>query len=83
MNDTWWKADSSATWDTPPPRDSPLYPAFKRALGRYLEARKIVIPILDKKEQEIRDMCVNKRYNPPEKQPDCVVGGKLMPFQVS
>jgi hypothetical protein len=64
-----------ATWDTPPPRDSALYPAFLRALTRYLRARQVHIPILDEAQRKKRDSCVNKAYHPPEKQPDCVVGG--------
>ena len=52
-----------------------MYTAFKRALERYLKARRVRIPILDDKAQEKRDDCVNRRYQPPDRQPDCVVGG--------
>jgi hypothetical protein len=69
------RADGGATWDTPPPKGSALYPAFKRALGRYLKARRVEVPILGRKEQERRDDCVNKKYTPPNTQPACVVGG--------
>ncbi|ORY30527.1 SNF2 family N-terminal domain-domain-containing protein [Naematelia encephala] len=69
-------------WDTPPPLDSPLYPAFKRALGRFLKARHVDIPVLSAAQAKKRDKDAEGAYQPPDEQPDCVVGGKLMPFQL-
>ncbi|WVF69124.1 hypothetical protein IAT40_003898 [Kwoniella sp. CBS 6097] len=71
-----------STWDTPPPTSSPLYPAFKRALGRYLQARNIEIPVLTPTACKRRDDGAAQIYVPPKEQPDCIVGGKLMPFQM-
>jgi hypothetical protein len=68
-------ADSSATWDTPPPIDSNLYPAFKTALKRYLRDRLVVVPILSEKEREKRESKAAKFTRPPTKQPECIVGG--------
>jgi hypothetical protein len=68
-------ADSSATWDTPPPLDSDLYPAFKTALKRYLRDRLVVIPILSEKEREKRETKAANFTRPPTKQPECIVGG--------
>lgn len=65
----------SATWDTPPPKDSSLYPAFQRALGRYLAARKVEIPILSRQECERREAKAARFFKPPDKQPECIVGG--------
>nr|XP_019045482.1 hypothetical protein I302_05872 [Kwoniella bestiolae CBS 10118]OCF24412.1 hypothetical protein I302_05872 [Kwoniella bestiolae CBS 10118] len=71
-----------STWDTPPPTNSPLYPAFKRALARYLRSRKVVIPVLTPAQARVRDEGAEGLYVPPENQPDCIVGGQLMPFQM-
>jgi hypothetical protein len=68
-------ADYSATWDTPPPIDSDLYPAFKTALKRYLRDRLVVIPILSEKEREKRETKAANFTRPPTKQPECIVGG--------
>ncbi|BEJ14072.1 hypothetical protein CspHIS471_0312460 [Cutaneotrichosporon sp. HIS471] len=71
-----------ACHDTPPPVDSPLYPAFKEALGRYLDARLVTVPVLTRAQCEERDEMAENFGDPPAEQPDCVVGGSLMPFQV-
>ncbi|WWC96240.1 hypothetical protein V866_003107 [Kwoniella sp. B9012] len=71
-----------STWDTPPPTDSPLYPAFKHALARYLRSRKIEIPVLTPDQVRMRDTNAEGLYVPPTNQPDCIVGGQLMPFQM-
>ncbi|WVQ96611.1 hypothetical protein IAU59_003716 [Kwoniella sp. CBS 9459] len=71
-----------STWDTPPPTSSPLYLAFKRALARYLQARNVEIPVLTPSACKRRDSGAEKLYVPPKEQPDCIVGGKLMPFQM-
>jgi hypothetical protein len=68
-------ADQVACWDTPPPVDSELYPAFKKALGRYLRARTIVIPVLNERQIKTREAEAARQRNPPQTQPDCVVGG--------
>lgn len=65
----------AATWDTPPPTDSALYPAFKAALGRYLAARQVDIPILSPTEVEKRESVARRFQRPPLEQPSCVVGG--------
>ncbi|ORX37279.1 SNF2 family N-terminal domain-domain-containing protein [Kockovaella imperatae] len=72
----------SATWDTPPPVDSPLYPAFKRALKRFLGARLVDLPVLSASEIKQREMAAGSMTKPPETQPSCIVGGTLMPFQL-
>ncbi|WVR06458.1 hypothetical protein IAU60_003489 [Kwoniella sp. DSM 27419] len=71
-----------STWDTPPPATSSLYPAFKRALARFLQARRVDIPVLSPAQARERDLNAEKAYVPPKEQPDCVVGGTLMPFQM-
>lgn len=71
-----------ACYDTPPPKDSPLYPAYKRALERYLLGRQVRIPILSQTASKRRDEEAALKNDPPEGQPDCVKGGKLMPFQI-
>lgn len=65
----------TATWDTPPPRDSPFYPAFKRALQRYLDARLVNPPILTPKQIVDRERHAARVTAPPQEQPDCIVGG--------
>jgi hypothetical protein len=72
---------SESCWDTPPPFTSPLYPAFKRALARYLAARKVVVPILSAGQRRERDAMAARQGRPPKEQPACIVGGTLMPFQ--
>lgn len=64
-----------ACWDTPPPVDSTLYPAFKHALGRYLNARQVTIPILTPAQIKQREIDAARQREPPQTQPDCVVGG--------
>ncbi|WWC62726.1 uncharacterized protein I303_105323 [Kwoniella dejecticola CBS 10117] len=71
-----------STWDTPPPTDSSLYPAFKHALKRYLRARRVDIPVLTARQCRLRDEGAEQAYVPPAQQPDCIVGGTLMPFQM-
>ncbi|WRT67913.1 uncharacterized protein IL334_004887 [Kwoniella shivajii] len=71
-----------STWDTPPPATSPLYPAFKRALARFLRARKVDIPVLTGEQRTIRDSAAAGLFNPPKEQSECIVGGTLMPFQM-
>ncbi|WWC88517.1 uncharacterized protein L201_003428 [Kwoniella dendrophila CBS 6074] len=71
-----------STWDTPPPTNSPLYPAFKHALKRFLRARRIDVPVLNSAQRRLRDDGAADLYVPPTNQPDCIVGGKLMPFQM-
>ncbi|CAK9780669.1 hypothetical protein CC85DRAFT_293493 [Cutaneotrichosporon oleaginosum] len=71
-----------ACGDTPPPVDGPLYPAYKEALGRHLDARLVTVPILTQKECAERERFAENFGDPPAEQPDCVVGGTLMPFQV-
>ena len=88
----------AACWDTPPPTTSSLYPAFKRALKRYLQARQVNVPVLTPAQVKQREEMVKTVRRPPMQQPDCVVGGvsycmryvlgradgqKLMDFQVS
>ena len=68
-------ADYTATWDTPPPKDSGLYRAFIAALRRYLSARRVIIPILGPAAQAKRDSCIHRPYKPPTEQPAVVVGG--------
>ncbi|ODO05160.1 hypothetical protein L198_01848 [Cryptococcus wingfieldii CBS 7118] len=67
-----------ACWDTPPPLSSPFYPAFKAALGRFLRARHITIPVLTPAQALARDAKAAKGFVPPQDQPAC----KLMPFQM-
>ncbi|ODO10000.1 hypothetical protein I350_02224 [Cryptococcus amylolentus CBS 6273] len=67
-----------ACWDTPPPLSSPFYPAFKAALGRFLRARHITIPVLTPAQARVRDAKAAKGFVPPQDQPAC----KLMPFQM-
>lgn len=70
------QADSIATWDTPPPvENTKLYDAYKDALRRYLRDRNIVIPILDQKQIERREIKAEKFTRPPATQPKCIVGG--------
>jgi hypothetical protein len=70
------QADNIATWDTPPPvENTKLYDAYKVALRRYLRDRNIVIPILDKKQIERREITAAKFTRPPTTQPKCIVGG--------
>ncbi|OCF38336.1 hypothetical protein I317_07902 [Kwoniella heveanensis CBS 569] len=71
-----------STWDSPPPTSSSLYPAFKRALARYLQARRVEIPVLTPSACKRRDEGAARIYVPPTEQPDCIVGGKLMTFQM-
>lgn len=71
-----------ASHDTPPAPDSALYPAFKTALKRYLIGRQVTIPILSKSACQRRDEEAARMNDPPEEQPECVKGGKLMPFQL-
>ncbi|KAL7423006.1 hypothetical protein Q5752_002304 [Cryptotrichosporon argae] len=71
-----------STWDTPPPRDSLLYAAYKRALSRYLRARRIQVPVLNAAQARERDRAAEQMGKPPKEQPDCIVGGALMPFQL-
>lgn len=75
-------ADPLATWDTPPPLTSELYPAYKRALRRYLGARNISIPILTETQCKKRDLVRLQDVDPPKSQPDCVVGGVSLPIEV-
>ena len=65
----------SACWDTPPPVDSALYPAFKRALTRYLGARLVEVPVLSIAQAKQRDSAAKTMNQPPEEQPNCIVGG--------
>ncbi|WWD18597.1 hypothetical protein CI109_103050 [Kwoniella shandongensis] len=69
-------------WDTPPLSSSPLYPAYKRALARFLGSRRVNIPVLSQEQCRRRDAEAARAFVPPQQQPDCVVGGKLMPFQM-
>lgn len=71
-----------ACYDTPPSKDSPLYPAYRKALQRYLAGRQVKIPILSQTAARQRDEEARLMKDPPEGQPDCVRGGKLMPFQI-
>lgn len=71
-----------ACYDTPPSKDSPLYPAFRKALQRYLAGRQVKIPVLSESAARQRDQEAALMKDPPEGQPDCVTGGKLMPFQI-
>ncbi|GMK53689.1 hypothetical protein CspeluHIS016_0102750 [Cutaneotrichosporon spelunceum] len=68
--------------DTPPPVDSPLYSAYKQALGRYLDARLVTVPVLTSAQCKERDEMAMRFGDPPKEQPNWVVGGTLMPFQV-
>ncbi|OWZ62862.1 hypothetical protein AYX15_05060 [Cryptococcus neoformans] len=71
-----------ACWDTPPPSSSPLYAAYKHGLSRYLAARHITIPVLTPTQIRARDNDPARGFVPPQEQPDCIAGGKLMPFQM-
>ncbi|KAL1408199.1 hypothetical protein Q8F55_005004 [Vanrija albida] len=62
--------------------DSELYPAFKHALKRYLAARRVKIPILNDQQIKARERLARTIGAPPNEQPECVVGGTLMPFQI-
>lgn len=66
---------TTACWDTPPPVDSELYPAFKHALKRYLAARRVKIPILNDQQIKARERLARTSRAPPNEQPECVVGG--------
>ncbi|WOO77567.1 Chromodomain-helicase-DNA-binding protein 4 [Vanrija pseudolonga] len=85
---TWFLAKwddlqyDQSCWDTPPPVDSELYPAFKHALKRYLAARRVKIPVLNDKQIKARERLARTSRAPPNEQPECVVGGTLMPFQI-
>ena len=68
-------ADLIACWDTPPPVDSSLYPAFERALKKYLGARQVFIPVLTPREVQRREEEATHMRAPPNTQPDCIVGG--------
>jgi hypothetical protein len=71
-----YEADGVATWDTPPPvNHKKLYDAYKDALRRYLRDRKVIIPILDEKQCERREIKAEKFTRPPSTQPKCIVGG--------
>lgn len=74
-----WK---KACWDTPPPSSSPLYTAYKHGLSKYLAARHITIPVLTPTQIRARDNDPARGFVPPQEQPDCIAGGKLMPFQM-
>jgi hypothetical protein len=70
------QADISATWDTPPPPSNErLYEAYKTALRRYLRDRKVVIPVLDRKQCDRRELTAEKFTRPPSAQPECIKGG--------
>lgn len=79
-----------ACWDTPPPSSSPLYAAYKHGLFKYLAARRITIPVLTAAQIRARDdnddddvvAAARGRFVPPQEQPECIVGGTLMPFQM-
>lgn len=71
-----------ACYDTPPSKDSPLYPAYRKALQRYLYGRQVKVPILSQAACQRRDEEAALMQDPPEGQPDCVKGGQLMPFQI-
>ncbi|WVN90608.1 uncharacterized protein L203_105849 [Cryptococcus depauperatus CBS 7841] len=71
-----------ACWDTPPPTNTPLYSAFKAALTKFLKARHIRIPILTSAQIKRQDEKGVKGFVPPQQQPDCIVGGSLMSFQL-
>ncbi|KAK8858701.1 hypothetical protein IAR55_002930 [Kwoniella newhampshirensis] len=71
-----------SSWDTPPLTTSSLYPAYKRALARFLASRRVNIPVLSTAQCRQRDADAARAFVPPQEQPDCIVGGKLMPFQM-
>ncbi|EIW67468.1 hypothetical protein TREMEDRAFT_40234, partial [Tremella mesenterica DSM 1558] len=73
---------SLSCWDTPPPVDSLAYVPFKRALKNFLAARLVEVPILSTAECKAREVKAARYSEPPDRQPDCVVGGTLMPFQM-
>lgn len=76
---------TTACFDTPPsPDDEIRYPAFKRALGRYLTSRRTLIPVLSARDCNARDRRAADLANedPPKEQPECITGGELMPFQL-
>ena len=68
-----------ACWDTPPPVDSPLYAAFKKALAKFFAARKVRIPVLTPAQCKLRENQAAQQQSPPQSQPDCVVGGVSSP----
>lgn len=76
------QTEKKACWDTPPPSSSPLYAAYKHGLSRYLAARHITIPVLTSTQIRARDNDPARGFVPPQEQPDCIAGGKLMPFQM-
>jgi hypothetical protein len=69
-----------ACWDTPPPKDSVLYPAYLKALGRFLQARQVEVPVLTASEARKRDADAQKPFVPPQEQPECIVGGVCLWF---
>ncbi|WVQ83032.1 hypothetical protein IAT38_005170 [Cryptococcus sp. DSM 104549] len=71
-----------SSWDTPPPSNSPLYPDFKIALKNFLKARRVHVPVLTPEQAKDRDLDPERVFVPPAEQPDCLVGGNLMPFQI-
>ncbi|KIY63755.1 hypothetical protein CYLTODRAFT_425826 [Cylindrobasidium torrendii FP15055 ss-10] len=78
-----------ATWDSPPRPDDDRYPAFERALERYLEGRNVTVKRMSAakiKEYESRPPKEYKRSHFLEKAEDLELGQdpklKLMPFQV-
>lgn len=72
---------SEATYDTPPPTDSELFPAFVEAMRDYLWQRTNHIPTLTQKEVARRERR-DKEMEILDRQPDCISGGKLMDFQL-
>jgi hypothetical protein len=68
-------ADKAACWDTPPPQDSPLWPAFAAAFKAYFRSRTVTIPVLSTALAKKRDSEAATIFKPFKEQPKCIVGG--------
>lgn len=80
----------TATWDSPPSKDSALYKAFESGFKRFLASRKVTVKALTRKEIEVFDyelpqnIFMKKFAYTKDSQPKLGQNDQLslMPFQV-
>ena len=72
-----------ATWDAPLSSDSPFYPAFVIAYGRWLRSRHVRVPKITAAQAVVLDKPKNlATFKMPDRQPEYITGGELKDFQI-
>jgi hypothetical protein len=75
-----------AVWDDPPEKgDAELYPDYKLALERFIQASKVKAPTgIKQLIADVRNVATKEKYEKHEykSQPEFITGGKLMKHQL-